>query len=298
MQKGLTAQPRKRIRWAVYMFVIPAFLFHFIFITAPSLSSIYFSFFDWNGIGVPAYIGAGNYREMFADSEFIKALTNNLKWIGIFITIPVFLGLLTAYWISKLKKTQMMIRTIYFMPYIIASATAGRIWCSYFNPYFGFNSAFKAIGWTGLGSTLWLGNKNIVLYTVAFVDVWHFWGFIMVMFLGALQQVDPTLYESAMVEGANRRQLFTKITIPCIMPTFVFIVISIIMWSFLTFDYIWVMTGGGPGNASDVLSTLIYRNAYSRYRTGYASAISVIQSILAITTYAIMQVVKKRGVDV
>ena len=298
MQKSISIQPKKKIRWAVYMFVIPAFLFHFTFIMAPSLSSVYFSFFNWNGIGKPVYIGLDNYREMMADIEFTTALTNNLKWIAIFITIPVFLGLLSAYWVSKLKKTQMAIRTIYFMPYIIASSTAGRIWCSYFNPYFGFNNAFKAMGLTALGSTLWLGNKNIVLYSVAFVDVWHFWGFIMVMFLGALQQVDPTLYESAMVEGANKRQLFTKITIPCIMPTFVFIIISIIMWSFLTFDYIWVMTGGGPGSASEVLSTLIYKNAYSRYRTGYASAISVIQSILAILTYSIMQIVKKRGVEV
>lgn len=157
---------------------------------------------------------------------------------------------------------------------------------------------FKALGWAKLGKTLWLGNKAIALYSVAFVDLWHFWGFVMVMFLGALQQVDPALYESALVEGANRRQLFTKITIPCIMPTLVFVVITIIMWSFLTFDYIWVMTGGGPGNASDVLSTLIYRNAYSRYRTGYASTICVVQSFLSILTYIIMQVVKKRGVEV
>ena len=80
---------------------------------------------------------------------------------------------------------------------------AGRIWCSYLNPYFGINSVFKAIGLTELGKTLWLGNKEIALYSVAFVDLWHFWGFVMVMFLGALQQVEPTLYESAKVEGAS-----------------------------------------------------------------------------------------------
>lgn len=298
MHAAVINNKKRRQRLGVYLFVLPAFLLHFIFVLAPSVSTVYFSFFNWNGIGKATFIGLSNYKEMFADSEFTKALSNNLKWIAIFITIPVFLGLLTAYWVSKMKRTQILVRTIYFLPYVIASSTAGRIWCSYFNSYFGFNNVFKALGWAKLGKTLWLGNKAIALYSVAFVDLWHFWGFVMVMFLGALQQVDPALYESALVEGANRRQLFTKITIPCIMPTLVFVVITIIMWSFLTFDYIWVMTGGGPGNASDVLSTLIYRNAYSRYRTGYASTICVVQSFLSILTYIIMQVVKKRGVEV
>lgn len=298
MHAAVINNKKRRQRLGVYLFVLPAFLLHFIFVLAPSVSTVYFSFFNWNGIGKATFIGLSNYKEMFADSEFTKALSNNLKWIAIFITIPVFLGLLTAYWVSKMRRTQILVRTIYFLPYVIASSTAGRIWCSYFNPYFGFNNVFKALGWAKLGKTLWLGNKAIALYSVAFVDLWHFWGFVMVMFLGALQQVDPALYESALVEGANRRQLFTKITIPCIMPTLVFVVITIIMWSFLTFDYIWVMTGGGPGNASDVLSTLIYRNAYSRYRTGYASTICVVQSFLSILTYIIMQVVKKRGVEV
>ena len=159
-------------------------------------------------------------------------------------------------------------------------------------------NVLKSIGLTKLGSTLWLGDKHIALFTVAFVDIWHFWGFVMVMFLGALQQVEPALYESARVEGANKWQEFTQITIPCIMPTITFVVVTIIMWSFLTFDYVWVMTGGGPGNASELISTLVYKNAYSRYRTGYASTICVFQSALSILAYMLLQAIKKRGWDV
>lgn len=279
-------------------FVLPAFLLHLAFIALPSLATVFYSFFDWNGIGKATFIGVQNYREMFGDPEFYIALQNNFKWIAIFITVPVALGLLMALWVSRLKKSQMFFRTIYFLPYIIAAAMAGRIWCSYLNPYFGINSVFKAMGFTKLGSTLWLGNKKLALYSVAFVDLWHFWGFVMVMFLGALQQVDPTLYESAKVEGATKVQEFVYITVPSIMPTLTFIVITIIMWSFLTFDYVWVMTGGGPGNASELISTLVYRNAYSFYRTGYASTICVFQTMLSVLAYAILQIVKKRGWDV
>lgn len=282
----------------VYLFVLPAFLVHFLFILAPSIATFVYSFFDWNGIGQAVFNGLDNYREMFADSEFWIALANNFKWIACFITIPVFLGLITAIWISKMKKSQMIIRTVYFLPYIIAASMAGRIWSSYFNPYFGINNVLKSIGLTKLGSTLWLGDKHIALFTVAFVDIWHFWGFVMVMFLGALQQVEPALYESARVEGANKWQEFTQITIPCIMPTITFVVVTIIMWSFLTFDYVWVMTGGGPGNASELISTLVYKNAYSRYRTGYASTICVFQSALSILAYMLLQAIKKRGWDV
>ena len=294
----VTKQARKQKKWLVYFFVLPAFLLHFVFIALPSLATVFYSFFDWNGIGQATFIGVQNYQEMFQDPEFYVALQNNFKWIAIFITVPVALGLLMALWVSKLKKSQMFFRTIYFLTYIIAAAMAGRIWCSYLNPYFGINSVFKAIGLTELGKTLWLGNKEIALYSVAFVDLWHFWGFVMVMFLGALQQVEPTLYESAKVEGASKWQEFTNITIPSIMPTLTFIVITIIMWSFLTFDYVWVMTGGGPGNASELISTLVYRNAYSFYRTGYASTICVFQTLLSVLAYAILQVVKKRGWDV
>lgn len=299
MQAANALKPAKKQRkWLVYFFVLPAFLMHFLFIAVPSVTTLFYSFFDWNGIGKASFIGFANYQEMFNDPEFYIALVNNFKWIGIFITVPVFLGLLMAVWVSKLKKTQMFFRTVYFLPYIIAASMAGKIWCTYLNPYFGINTVFKALGFTTLGKTLWLGNKKIALYAVAFVDVWHFWGFVMVMFLGALQQVDPTLYESARVEGASKVQEFGYITIPSIMPTITFIVITIIMWSFLTFDYVWVMTGGGPGNASELISTLVYRNAYSRYRTGYASTICVFQTALSVLAYVAMQIVKKKGWDV
>lgn len=180
----------------------------------------------------------------------------------------------------------------------MSAAVAGKIWVSYLNPYFGINSLFAALGLEKLSNVLWLGNPDLALFTVAFVDNWHWWGFIMVLFLGALQQVDPTLYESVRVEGANKIQEFWYVTIPGILPTFVFVIIMTIMWSFLTFDYVWVMTMGGPNGATEIISTLVYKNAFIKYRAGYANAICVVQSILSLSTYWIMALLRKKGWDI
>jgi raffinose/stachyose/melibiose transport system permease protein len=282
----------------VYLFVLPAFIFHLIFILIPSMGTVYLSFFDWTGVGVPKFNGITNYKTMLSDPLFYNAMLNNLKWIAVFVTVPVILGLLVAYWISTARRSQMLMRTIYFIPYVVAAAMAGKIWSAYLNPYFGVSIVFRALGMEKLSSVLWLGNPDIALFTVMFVNNWHFWPFVMVLFLGALQQIDPALYESARVEGTSKWQEFIFITVPCIMPTFTFVIITIIMWSFLTFDYVWVMTGGGPGQATEIIATMVYKNGFQRYKVGYANSICVIQSVLSIAAYSVLQIMKKRGWDV
>lgn len=281
------------------MFVLPAFVLHFLIVAIPSLATFGLSFTDWNGIGTPKFIGLNNFIEIFTKDDAIwPAFVNNLKWIAVFLTIPIILGLLSAVLISKLRRSQMFFRILYFLPYVVSAAVAGKIWVSYLNPYFGINSLFAALGLEKLSNVLWLGNPDLALFTVAFVDNWHWWGFIMVLFLGALQQVDPTLYESVRVEGANKIQEFWYVTIPGILPTFVFVIIMTIMWSFLTFDYVWVMTMGGPNGATEIISTLVYKNAFIKYRAGYANAICVVQSILSLSTYWIMALLRKKGWDI
>lgn len=133
------------------------------------------------------------------------------------------------------------------------------------------------------------------MFSVAFVDNWHWWGFIMVLFLGALQQVDPTLYEAARVDGANRFQELIHVSIPGIRQTIAFVLIMTIMWSFLTFDYVYIMTNGGPANATEIMSTYIYKNAFVKYRAGYANALCVIQSGICIILYFIQKYASKKG---
>lgn len=279
-----------------YLFIIPAFIIHVCVVTGPALSTLVMSLFDWNGMGAAKFIGLKNFIEIFTKDEIVKrAVAHNIQWLLIFITVPLLLGFVVAILVSQLRRTQMAFRTIYFVPYVISAAVAGKIWTAYMNPYYGLNQVFAQIGLKELSEVLWLGNPKIALFSVAFVDNWHWWGFIMVLFLGALQQVDPTLYEAARVDGANRFQELLHVSIPGIRQTIAFVLIMTIMWSFLTFDYVYIMTKGGPANSTEIMSTYIYKNAFVKYRAGYANALCVIQSGICILLYFAQKYISKKG---
>lgn len=276
--------------------LLPALLIHLSVVALPALSTVVMSLYDWNGIGAAKYIGFGNFLEIFTQDEiFWRAMKNNTIWMLLFLTVPLIIGMLVAVMVTRVKHLQMVYRTVIFIPYVIASITAGKIWAALLNPYFGIPTVFKMLGWNGLASISWLGNKNIVLYTVAFVDNWHWWGFVMVLFVAALHQVDPDLYECIRIEGANKLQEFCHVTVPGIRPTLAFIVSLSLMWSFLTFDYVWAMTQGGPGQATEILSTWIYRNAFNYYRSGYANALCVVQSGIILIIFSISRIFVKKA---
>ena len=246
-----------------YLFILPAFIIHACIVTGPALSTLVMSLFDWNGMGGAKFIGLKNFQEIFTKDTIVKqAVVHNIQWLLVFITVPLLLGFIVAILVSQLRRTQMVFRTIYFVPYVISAAVAGKIWTAYMNPYYGLNQVFAQMGLKELSKVLWLGNPKIALFSVAFVDNWHWWGFIMVLFLGALQQVDPTLYEAARVDGANRFQELLHVSIPGIRQTIAFVLIMTIMWSFLTFDYVYIMTKGGPANSTEIMSTYIYKKCF------------------------------------
>ena len=286
----------KKSHLVAYGFILPAFIIHLCIITLPSLSTLVMSLFDWNGLGKAKFIGFDNFVEIFTKDSVVKlAVIHNLEWLAVFVTVPLILGFIVAILVSRIKRFQMFLRTVYFMPYVISAVVAGRIWTAYMNPFYGLNTIFGKMGFEKLSKGLWLGEPKIALFSVAFVDNWHWWGFVMVLFLGALQQVDPTLYEAARVDGANGLQELIHVSIPGICQTIAFVLIMTIMWSFLTFDYVYVMTNGGPANSTEILATWIYKNAFVKYRAGYANALCVLQSGICIILYFFQKWVSKRG---
>ena len=282
----------KKSHLVAYGFILPAFIIHLCIITLPSLSTLVMSLFDWNGLGKAKFIGFDNFVEIFTKDSVVKlAVIHNLEWLAVFVTVPLILGFIVAILVSRIKRFQMFLRTVYFMPYVISAVVAGRIWTAYMNPFYGLNTIFGKMGFEKLSKVLWLGEPKIALFSVAFVDNWHWWGFVMVLFLGALQQVDPTLYEAARVDGANGLQELIHVSIPGIRQTIAFVLIMTIMWSFLTFDYVYV----GPANSTEILATWIYKNAFVKYRAGYANALCVLQSGICIILYFFQKWVSKRG---
>lgn len=288
-----TLRAKQKESLIAYAVMLPIFLYHFWMVILPSFTTFYASFTEWNGIGSKTFIGLNNYKELFKDPDFFGAFLNNIKWMLIFLTVPIFLGFIIGYFLSRLNKGKIFYRTIYFLPYVISAAIAGKVFATFYNPYFGINMIFEKLGLDFLAID-WLSPKN-ALYSVAFVDNWHWWGFVLVIFISGLQQIDPSLYEVADVEGCNTLQKMWHITLPGIKNTMIFIITSTMVWSLGTFEYVWVMTKGGPG--TELLSTMLYKNFLLKYRAGYASSIAVVQAVLSFVILGVFATIRKRAED-
>lgn len=271
---------RRRRRAAPWLFILPAVLIHVLVIGGPALFTFFLSLTSWNGFTFGKFIGLGNYRQVFGDSTALLALTNNLKWTAIFLTIPIVLGLGAALLISSIRSggAQMAYRTIFYLPATVSGVVVGRLWQWIYDPFYGVNTQFTAWGWTGLAQS-WLSDPNLAIYAVANADNWRWWGYLMIIFLAALSGVDTTLHEAAQLDGAGRLGIFWHITLPSLRPTLVFVGLLTIIWSFQVIELIFIMTQGGPSNSSMTLAMWIYQQTIYNYSPGYASAIAVLMTL-------------------
>jgi len=287
-------------RWYLvsYLFILPALLLHLVVVGAPSLAALLLSFSDWDGLRTPRYIGLENFRELlWQDGVFWQAFLNNLRWMSVFLSVPVILGLGAAVALSQIRWGRTFYRTVYFLPYVFASVVVSRIFGFLYNPFYGVNMLLKYWGLDVLAQS-WLGNPDIALYSVMAADVWHFWGFDMVVFLAALQQIEPSLYEAAAIDGAGPWQRFWHMTIPMLQPTFGFILLMTALWSFLTFDYVYVMTGGGPAHSTELMATWIIGQAVEARRAGYASALALMLTLFSSAIIITFTYLRRREWDI
>ncbi|MCY4144852.1 MAG: sugar ABC transporter permease, partial [Chloroflexi bacterium] len=165
------------------------------------------------------------------------------------------------------------------------------------SPRKGIGAALADIGIAGLDIP-WLGRQETALMSIAFIDNWHFWGFLMILFLAAMQAIPPALYDAAKIDGANRWQEWRHVTLPGIRPIVLFMFMMVAIWSFLAWDYIWILTQGGPAGSSDVIATHLYRNAFLRSLSGYGAAQGVVISIFAGFIIMIFVMLRRRGWDI
>ncbi len=280
-----------------YLYLAPLLILNFIVIVVPSILSIRYAFTDWSGLGPATYVGLANFQEMFTDGVYWKAIWNNVRWTLVFLTVPVAMGLLGAALLSSIKRGQMLFRTLYFIPYVLASVVNTYIWKLILNPVFGVGPWLADRGFPWL-DIRFFGSAATSLYSVAFVDNWHFWGFLVVLYLAAMHSVDSQLYEAARIEGASRWQEFFHVTIPGIRPTLTFTLIMIMIWSFLVFDYIYLLTQGGPANSSEVLATLTYQYAFYSFRVGYATAIGLTMTFFSAVFISLFAILRRMGWEV
>lgn len=284
---------KRLIPWA---FVAPALLLSVFVVLAPVVGTLALSTTDWDGFSKLNFIGIENYKTLLTDSVFWMSLINNLKWMAYFLTVPVIFALIVAVVVSKVKMGQMFFRSAFFMPYVVSSIVTAKIWSLIYSPFNGINSLFESIGFKSMPD--YIGNQKLALFSVAFVDSWRFWGFLMVLFLTALYQADKSLEEAATIDGANGIKAFWHVILPQIRPTIMMMMMLIMIWSFGAFEYVYLMTGGGPGRSTELIGTYMYKLALQNQAPGYASTIALAMAIFSFGIMGVFSILKKRGWEI
>ena len=281
-----------------WLFILPILLIHLFVVAIPALSGVYYSLTEWSGIGEANFIGLENFRRLiFEDEGFKRALGNNIVWMIFFLTVPFALALLASSLLARIRRGGMIYRTALFIPYLLPSVVTAMIWRNLMNPRLGVGAQLASLGVPGLDIAL-LGRSDTALLAIAFIDNWHYWGFLMVLFLTAMQSIPMELYDAAKIDGANRWQEFRFVTLPGIRPVVLFMLMMTAIWSFLVFEYIWILTQGGPAGASEVLATLVYKNAFNRFEAGYGAAQGVTISMFAGIIVLSFVYLRRRGWEI
>ena len=276
------------------LFLIPTLLINFLIILIPACLTILLAFYEWDGMSTPSFVGFGNFFSLWNDRIFWRAFQNNLIWLVIFLTIPIAMGLLAATMLLVARRGRTFFQVVYFLPVVIATAITARVWQGMiFSPVTGI---FGYLQNHGVPVVNPLSKPSMALYGVATVDLWHWWGFLCVIFFAALRQVPAEQIEAARIEGATFFQMMRYVLLPGIRPTIILMMIMTVIWSFLVFDFVYILTQGGPAFSSEVLSTMAYRKAFYDLNVGQAAATSLIISLFGlVATYFYIRVQSREG---
>jgi ABC-type sugar transport system permease subunit len=267
-----------KYKWYIpILFILPALLGLFVFRIGPILTSFAMAFTDWSAFGSPNFLGLENFEYLFeAGSEFYEILKNTLLYPLLFVPGVMGAALFLAVLVNQKLRGVGFFRVLFVMPVITSAVAIGIVWKWIFGTDLGaINVILRSVFQIG-DPPSWMNERAYALFIVAFVYIFKRVGYYMIIYLAGLQDIPSSFTEAAAIDGANRRQIFRRITLPLLTPTTFFILIIAIIDSFKSLEIIYTMTRGGPGLASTTLSYYIYQNAFLLFQFGYASAVSLI----------------------
>ncbi|MFN8378868.1 MAG: sugar ABC transporter permease [Anaerolineae bacterium] len=282
------------------IFLVPGLLALFLVILLPFLVNVGVSFTTWNGISAPQWNGLSNYVKAFNDATFWASFRNNLSMIIAMTVIPTILGLFLAAFIFDYiashfgSRTASFFRGGFYLPQVLPVVIAGVVWRWILQPDWGaLNYVLNGLGLGGLAHN-WLGDSSTAMLSVMGIMVWFQLGYPLVIFMAALQRVDPDLYEAAAVDGATWFQRFFRITLYMIRPEIFVVVLMTIIHSLKVFAQVYVLTRGGPGRATIVPSYFAYQNFFERSDVGYGATISTLMTIIIVLVTIIFITIQSR----
>ncbi|QHC68129.1 ABC transporter permease subunit [Rathayibacter sp. VKM Ac-2759] len=288
------ATKRKRLNTsggsAPYLFIAPFYVLYALFMIVPVGAAVFLSLTEWVGLGSPEFVGLANYGNLISDTSFGVALVNTLIYtlIAVFVIVPC--SLLIAQGLNaRGLKARDLFRLTFFIPMVLSPIVIALIYSLIFDRSYGLlNSLIRAV--VGVGDIDWLGDPTLAKVAIGFVLLWRTVGYLTIFFLAALQAVPPELYEAAELDGAGVLGKFRNVTLPAIRPVTAFVVVTSFISAAQLFDEPYLLTRGGPGEATLSVSMFIYRAAFERQQFGYAAAAGV---VLFVVVFAVSQILNR-----
>ena len=291
-------RPPSRVhrRGATWFMVVPALVFYAVAVLIPSAQGAVLGFTDWNGL-LPEYdfVGFDNFVEIFTTPASLSALWHTFFLAVAITVIQNGIGLLLALGVNSHIKSRNFLRVLLFAPAVVMPVVVAYLWQYLLAPTGAINSLFAAIGLPGLAQS-WLGDPTLALWSIVVTVVWQFAGYSMVIFLANLQSIPEDVIEASALDGANAWQRFWYVVRPLLAPSITINLMLSIIGGLKMFDQVWVLTQGGPGGATETISTLLYRNAFQFGEFGYGIALGLVLTVfVAIVAGIQYRVIGRRG---
>ncbi|HWJ77784.1 MAG TPA: sugar ABC transporter permease [Niallia sp.] len=274
-------------KWVIALYVLPALILILFLIYIPIVLTGYYGLMDWDGIGKKTFIGLENYIELMKDKMFWSSTYHSIL-LAVFSAFSLLIYLIISLILASKIKGAGLLRKIYLIPMLLSSVAIAQLWLKIFDPTNGMLN--KLLEMFGVENTpIWLADPNLVLYSIFIPIVWQYAGFYIIIYYAALKGVSDEIMEAAKIDGASPFQIAYKIKLPLILPVIKVTIVLAIVGSLKYFDLIYVMTGGGPNGASEVIASYMYKEAFKTYDFGYGSAIGFALLVLCLVMTWIIQ---------
>lgn len=297
---GVQTIPRRRAtkarpyRWTGLAFVAPGLILYGVVVLFSLGRSVWYSFWDWDGIGTASWVGLKNYLTFFTEPILRSSLGHVLVLVIFFSLLPIALGLLSAALISRHQRRGMGVyRWILFLPQVLTSVVIALIWKRIYSPAGPVNQALRAVGLDAIAKN-WLGDFTWALPALGIIGTWGAFGFCMVLFVSGTGSIPTELYEAVRVDGGGPVREFFSVTLPGLRPQLAVALTLTVTGALRTFDLVWITTKGGPGTSTLTPAVLLYRAAFQNPQVGLASAIGVVMAVLCLTIALIINKVSER----
>jgi raffinose/stachyose/melibiose transport system permease protein len=280
---------RRRTGLMILAFLLPALVLYGLFVLLPVVQAARFSLFKWNGLGpLTDFVGLKNYATALGSPIFITSVSNNLLIIVLSLGIQIPFSLALAVLLNRRFPGRAVFRLLFFVPYVLSEAVTGIVFSLMLRPQSLVDSGLTAVGLGGLIQD-WLGDGTMVMITLFVIISWKYFGFHMILLLAGLQGIPREIEEAALIDGADRRGVFRHITLPLLGPTLRVSVFLSIIGALQLFDIVWVMTAGGPLNASSTMAISMFKSGFVARQMGYGSAQAVILFLFGLVVALLYQ---------